>query len=213
MEEMCSEYFRENEDSIKIKKEHVFIKNLSSIIDTTLKLSIHKGFQNMSLRDLCKESGLSMGALYSYISSKGQLVTMVHAIGQRMVSKVMKALIKNEMPASEKLETAICSHLFLSELMHNWFYFFFMETKNLNREGQKKSIMSEQGTEKIYLDILAEGTESNIFKVSDPLLTASVIKAMMQDWYLKQWKYKKRKISVDRYAEFILQCVNAIIKT
>ena len=80
-------------DSIKIKKEHVFVKNLTLIIDTTLKLSINKGFQEMSLRDLCKKSGLSMGALYSYISSKDHLVAMVHAIGQRMVIKVMKDLL------------------------------------------------------------------------------------------------------------------------
>jgi len=42
-------------------------------------------------------------------------------------------------------------------------------------------------------------------------LTASVIKAMLQDWYLKRSKYRKRNISVDHYARFVLQFVEAFI--
>jgi len=42
-------------------------------------------------------------------------------------------------------------------------------------------------------------------------LTASVIKAMLQDWYLKRSKYRKRSISVDQYSEFLLQFVEAFI--
>jgi TetR/AcrR family transcriptional regulator, cholesterol catabolism regulator len=42
-------------------------------------------------------------------------------------------------------------------------------------------------------------------------LTASVIKAMVQDWYLKRSKYAGRKISVDQYARFILQLVESFI--
>jgi len=45
----------------------------------------------------------------------------------------------------------------------------------------------------------------------DPQLTASVIKAMVQDWYLKRSKYASRKISVDQYARFILQFVESFI--
>ena len=45
----------------------------------------------------------------------------------------------------------------------------------------------------------------------DPQLTASVIKAMLQDWYLKRSKYAGRKISVDQYARFILKFVESFI--
>jgi hypothetical protein len=45
----------------------------------------------------------------------------------------------------------------------------------------------------------------------DPQLTASVIKAMLQDWYLKRSKYAARKISVDEYARFILKFVESFI--
>ena len=40
-------------------------------------------------------------------------------------------------------------------------------------------------------------------------LTASIIKAMLQDWYLKRWKYAKRRVSVEKYARFVLAFVEA----
>jgi len=42
-------------------------------------------------------------------------------------------------------------------------------------------------------------------------LTASVIKAMLQDWYLKRGKYAKRRIPVEKYAQFVLQFIEAFI--
>ena len=30
------------------------------------------------------------------------------------------------------------------------------------------------------------------------------IKSMLQEWYIKRWKYSKRKVPVDNYAQFVL---------
>jgi hypothetical protein len=34
---------------------------------------------------------------------------------------------------------------------------------------------------------------------------------MLQDWYLKRWKYARRQISVDDYAEFLIRFVESAI--
>jgi TetR/AcrR family transcriptional regulator, cholesterol catabolism regulator len=61
--------------------------------------------------------------------------------------------------------------------------------------------------EGMLADILRQGQEAGVFKKSDPLLTAAVIKAMVQDWYLKRWKYAKRRVSVNRYADQVRDMV------
>jgi AcrR family transcriptional regulator len=38
------------------------------------------GFRAMNLRDLCGETGLSMGGLYGYIASKDQLAEMIEDV-------------------------------------------------------------------------------------------------------------------------------------
>ena len=124
MEEICHEIFMENQASIKIKKEAVAVKNLANIFNTALMLSNEKGFQAMSLRDLSRTSGLSMGALYSYFTSKDELLTMLQNQGRRLTRKVLTQQIDMNAEPDEMLRTAIRAHLYLTEVMQKWFYFF-----------------------------------------------------------------------------------------
>ena len=212
MEEICRDTFRKNQNSIKIKKEAVAVKNLAAIFHTTLRLSNEKGFQTMSLRELSRASGLSMGALYSYFTSKDELLEMIQEQGRRLILKIMTTVIDMEAPAAEKLQAAIRGHLYLTEVMQPWFYFSYMETKNLDKRRQKKAIEGERATEKLFIDILEEGIRRHDFRVADPVLTASLLKAMLQDWYLKRWKYAGRRISVDQYADFLIGFMESAIR-
>jgi TetR/AcrR family transcriptional regulator, cholesterol catabolism regulator len=211
VEELCRDYYRENRDLIRVKKEDVAVRNLVTIVNATIKLSCRMGFDAMSLRDLSRESGLSMGALYSYFSSKDDLLSIIQYHGQSAVERILRDNTRQESDTAVKLRNAIRTHLYLSELMSQWFYFFFMETKNLNKKYQKISVESELLTERIITDILEEGVKNGVFIIENIPLTGSVIKAMMQDWYLKKWKYKQRKVSVETYAQFIVDITESFI--
>ncbi len=211
MTDICRIIFLENRKSLKIKKEKTAVKNLENILKITLKLSNAVGFHTMSLRDLSKETGLSMGALYSYFSNKDELLEMIQNHGLTYSARILQNQISQCHGPREKLTTAIQTHLYLSEEMQEWFYFSYMETKNLNKDEKKKAIASELGTEQIFIDILEEGKGEKIFSLDNPVLTAAVIKAMLQDWYLKRWKYSRRKVSVDEYAAFIIKMVEAYV--
>ena len=212
MEEICREIFNENQASIKTKKEAVAIRNLTNIFNTTLKLSNEKGFHTMSLRDLSRASGLSMGALYSYFTSKEELLEMIQNQGRRLTQRILNQQIGQVKTADQKLRTGIRTHLYLTEVMQPWFYFAFMEAKNLDKAQQKKSIEGELASEQIFVEILNEGMAQGLFDMEQPVLTATVIKAMMQDWYVKRWKYARRRISVDEYADFVIFVVESIVK-
>jgi len=84
-----------------------------------------------------------------------------------------------------------------------------MEARRLGDTEKKKSMTAEIETEKLFASIIEEGVNLGVFVVKDSLLTASVIKAMVQDWYVKRWKYAKREVSVDRYASFVVGCVES----
>lgn len=211
VDELCRDYYRAHRDLIRVKKEEVAVRNLVTIVNATIKLSCRMGFDAMSLRDLSRESGLSMGALYSYFSSKDDLLSIIQYHGQSAVERVLRENTRQESDPAVKLRNAIRTHLYLSELMSKWFYFFFMETKNLNKKYQKISVESELMTERIITDILEEGVKGKVFKDVNIQLTGSVIKAMMQDWYLKKWKYKQRNVAVDAYAQFVIDITESYI--
>jgi AcrR family transcriptional regulator len=211
MEEICREIYRENRERIRIKKENVAVKNLVKIFNATLSLSAKKGFQAMSLRDLCKESGLSMGALYAYFTEKDMLLDIILLQGRRIIKKILDEALASESSLWGKLSAAIRTHIFLSEVLQEWFFFSFMEAKNLSREKQKAAIASELYTEKIFIDVLEKGIARDEFAPMNAVLTASVIKAMLQDWYLKRWKYRKRGVSVEEYANFVTDIVGMLL--
>ncbi len=210
-QDLCREVYADHRDSIRVKKEDTIVKNLERIFSATLKIGNKKGFQAMSMRDLGRETSLSMGALYSYFSSKEELLSMLQHQRRTITKRILQEHIEKESEPGARLRVAILTHLYLSEAMQPWFYFSYMEAKNLSKKEQALAVASELYTEKIFADILVQGQTNGSFSLRDPQLTASVIKAMVQDWYLKRSKYARRKISVDRYAQFILQFVESFI--
>ncbi len=211
MEDICRDIFHKNRKTIKIKKEAVVVKNLVTIFQATLKLSNEKGFHAMSLRDLSRETKLSMGALYSYFAGKEELLEIIHEQGRAVTFSVLDEHVAKTGTAPGRLESAVRTHLYLSEVMRDWFFFAYMETRYFRKAEHKRAIAGELYTEQLFCDILEQGQAEGTFQLESAVLTASVIKAMLQDWYLKRWKYSRRKISIDTYADFILSMIRRAI--
>jgi AcrR family transcriptional regulator len=211
MEDMCRDLFLGNRESIRIKKEVVAVKNLVKIFDAALSISNEKGFSAMSLRELSAEAGLSMGALYTYFKSKDELLDMIQRQGRMLIMRVLLNQIEGIEDPKIKLKQAILVHLYLSEVMQSWFYFSYMETKNLAKDEHRKAIEAELFTEKIFIDILKDGQKKGIFRPVDMELAGAALKAMLQDWYLKRWKYARRKVTVEKYAAFLVDLIETYL--
>lgn len=201
--EICRELYRQNTELIRIKKEHVAVRNLVRIIDSTLRLTSAKGFHAMSLRDLCADSGLSIGGLYAYIRNKEDLIYLIQSHGFLLTRRTMLDYTRDMDDPRARLLTAVKAHVYLSELMQPWFYFSFMEAKSLPERHKKEAIAIELEVEGILCDIIEAGMAKGIFRPVDARLLASLCKAMMQDWYLKRRKYSRQKVDATEYAQFI----------
>lgn len=210
-QDSCRQALAENPRSIRVKKEERVLKNLERIFNAALTLSNRKGFQAMSMRELGREAGLSLGALYAYFSGKEELLSMLQHQGRTLTGKLLQDAVAAERTPAARLRAAVLTHLYLSEAMQPWFYFSYMEAKNLSRPEMEKAVASERFTEQIISDILAEGRRTGEFTDHDPRLTAGIIKAMLQDWYLKRRKHGERRVTVDRYARAVLDFISAYV--
>ncbi len=209
IEIICRDIIRENKDLISVKKEAVAVKNMERILDAVFALNREKGFETMTLRDLSRKSGLSMGALYSYFPGKEELRSMILRRGVAYTKEVILAQAAACSTAAERFETAIATHLYLTEALRPWFYFAYMEASSLSRRERKQAMEDELNTERIFLDILNEGIAAGEFDCPDADLVAALLKAVLQDWYLKRWKYKRKGITVEQYAEFVVAFVSS----
>lgn len=201
--DIYQETIAENRETMRVKKEKTVVKNLEKIFGAVLKISNRKGFNAMSMRDLSQESGLSMGALYTYFSSKDELLEMLQNQRRSISERIWREQVAQKTTVLDKLKAAIFTYVYLSEAMQPWFYFSFMEAKNLNKTERDKAVASDLGLEKVFENIIIQGQKEGVFRQVDSRLAASILQSMLQDWYLKHSKYTKRNISVDQYAETI----------
>ena len=188
---------------MQIKNPRVAIVNLEKIFTATFALTTEKGFQAMSLRDLSSEAQISMGGLYSYIGSKEDLASVIEGVLRACIDKVVAGLNSANLEPVDFLRTLIFSEIYMVELLRPWYQFCFMEVKGLPREQQQQTLELELRFEESLVEVFEKGTASGVFQCKTPKLLASQVTAQLEQWHLKQWKFKLRGVSNDDYAQFI----------
>lgn len=211
-EDIYRELYRENIELIRIKTEPTAVRNLGRIIESTLRLAGTRGFHAMSLRDLCADSGLSIGGIYAYIKNKDDLIHLIQSHGFILTRRTLLDCIDGLPPGPEKLFAAIRGHLYLSEIMPAWFSFSFMEAKHLPKREKQEAVATELEIEGILFGVIQEGIDTGAFRKVDARLLSSLIKAMMQDWYLKRRKYRNQGTDVTRYAAFVWSVLDCYLQ-
>lgn len=201
MEALCTRILERHRNRIRTQKPHLAVLNLARIVDATLRLANRKGFHATSLRDLAQESGLSMGGLYSYFDTKDTLLLMILGEVATSVVEVLDAPPTSvQADPMQHLRWLIFSHIELTEKMLPWFVFSYMEAKSFPVQGKNIAVESELVVEKIFATVLEHGTHSGIFTVANPMMSAALIKPLLQDWYVKRSKYRKRGVDWHNYA-------------
>lgn len=212
-EVICADILEAHRDRIMVQKPHLAVANLAKIIEAALTLSNRQGFQAMTLRQLAEASGLSMGGLYSYIDGKDTLLSMVlGAVTTTVCTELNSAPDKCKENPVEHLRWLIERHIRLTEAMQPWFAFAFMEAKAFPPSGRKAAVESELATENVFRDVIKQGIATGVFQTDDEELAASLIKPLLQDWYVKRSKYRKGGVSIERYIKSVVSFVEGALQ-
>lgn len=201
--------FERHPDKIKLSKEKFAVNNLEKIFGATFQLVPKIGFQAMSLRDLSSETGLSMGGLYSSISYKENIAIIVKDIVALVCTELVHQANAEE-DAKLALEQVIRGYLYTSTALQPWFYFLYFETRSLPLPEQEasKNIELEQVSEMSLLLDKIRNIESTSVSSED---IATMMLAMIQERYLKPWKYKNPVATIDDYAEHCLALLHRLL--
>lgn len=203
-EDLYRSMLEKHNETITIQKTEVALKKIELIISAALELSNKKGFQAMSLRDLSKASGVSMGGLYAYFDTKTTLLNMILSEVIETVKRVLGSPPEHVKDTPiDHLKWLIEAHIRLTEDMLPWFTFSFMEAKNFPQKERRMAIDSERLTEQIFAEVIERAVAKGYFRADISPLLPALIKPLLQDWYVKRAKYRRRKISVDDYIETV----------
>lgn len=200
--------FERNAERIGVRRREPALKNLQAIFQATFRLANNVGFRAMSLRDLCRESGLSMGGLYGYIDSKTQLAEMIEDV-VRHATEQLALMFADVAAPLDRLEALLRAVVYLSEILQPWFYFVYMDSRELAVEQRNIAKASELRMQTRIAAIIAQ---TALRPDDKPELLASHFLALSQDWYIKRWKYRAGGVGVDDFADSLVRTMRACLR-
>ncbi|RBP51605.1 TetR/AcrR family transcriptional regulator [Arenicella xantha] len=186
-ERLYAEVFRRNSDIVQTQKPKFAVANLEKILTATFEVSSVSGFDRMSLRDLSRQTGMSMGAIYSCIGKKEDIALMVADI-VRLSSDLTRQHAMQARSNWAQIKESIRFHLYASTLLQPWYFFLFFETRSLPEQQQQASKQIELDGIKGFEEHIMAGVKQGEFATNDARMIANTIVVLMEDWYLKPWK-------------------------
>ena len=211
--------FDAHRDVIQTQKSKFAVANLEKILSATFEISARSGFSRMSLRDLSRTTGMSMGAIYSCIAKKEDIVLMVATV-VRLSSELTRRHAGESERIWPRLEQIIRFHLYVSTLLQPWYFFLYFETRSLPEGQQKVSTRIELDAIAAFTQQIQAGVESGEFVCETPRAVANGIVVMLEDWYLKPWKMgssssqtlSEQHQSIESYYQDLISMIRSLLR-
>lgn len=167
-----------------------------------------KGYHKTTLRDLSKETGISLGNLYDYIATKEDVLYMVHEKAGQMVLGVVSEGWGNIRNPAEKLKEMIEKELEAINRYQDLVMTIYQESHSLSKPSLRTMLRSEEAHIGKFKEVIEEGIKLGVFKKANPAMLANAIKMMIDCWVLKRWNLRG-KVSLGEMKQGILQIVEA----
>ncbi len=161
------------------------------ICDAALHLFARKGYHQTSVREVAEAARLSVGALYTYIKTKEDILLLVyHRIFKLFQEKMSEAMVKGGEPPAQ-LRAAIGATLKLYEEYQDLILVLYQESHTLRREALQQLFEVDRRYVSMVQAIIERGVREGHFVVEDSNLIAIAILFLCAVWPLKRWNLKK----------------------
>jgi len=184
------------------------------IIDTAVKVFHRKGYRTATLDDVANELGLTKPALYHYVSSKENLLSLIYLQALESFFDTIYEITSMDLSPLAKLKVFVHRHL-KQIVIENlaMFTVFFSEENQLPQKDFQKILKEKRKFSKVVEDIIAEGIEQGCFRQVNPRLQANAIIGMC-NWLYRWYKPGKSSFAPDEIADQFMDFLeNGLIQT
>jgi AcrR family transcriptional regulator len=178
--------------STTIKNAKLVEERRKQIFRAALKLIRKKGYHGTTLRDISKESGISLGNLYDYIRTKEDILYLVHEKAAQLITTSVSERGSGGSSPLKKLEALILKELGTIDRYQDLIMSIYQESHALSKPSLKTMLSSEEAHMDQFVEVLQEGMDAGIFKPGNPVMLANLIKIMVDCWVLRRWTLRGR---------------------
>jgi TetR/AcrR family transcriptional regulator, cholesterol catabolism regulator len=183
----------------RIKNSDLVRNRQMLIAKKSARLFVKKGYEQTTIREISKATGLAMGNLYDYIKKKEDILCLVFDLYHEIVeeSSYGPKITSIEDPLEQMKANIKISmkniHEFRDEILLMYRESRLLPKKYLD-QAKKQELKQIAKTEAI----IRNGIEKGFFKVQDPFFTSSMIFCLLASPALRGWtfqgKYSKKKV-------------------
>jgi AcrR family transcriptional regulator len=184
------------------------------IINAAIKVFHQKGYRAATLDDVASELGLTRPALYHYVSSKENLLSLIYLKALERFFAIIYEITSMDLSPPEKLRVFVHRHLH-NIVIENlaMFTVFFSEENQLPKEDFQKIRTEKRKFTQVVEDIIEEGIAQGYFREVNAKLQANAIIGMC-NWLFRWYKPGKSSFKPDEIAsQFIDLLENGLSRT
>jgi len=171
------------------------------IIDTAVKVFHQKGYRAATLDDVAHELGLTRPALYHYVSSKENLLSLIYIQALESFFATIYEITSMDLSPPDKLRLFVRRHL-RTVVIENlaMFTVFFSEENQLPEKDSQKIRKEKRKFTKVVEDIILEGIAQGYFRDVNAKLQSNAIIGMC-NWLFRWYKPGQSSFTPDEITE------------
>ena len=203
MLELKAEVNNAREVATQIKNQELVKQRRRQIVDAAVQLFVRHGYHKTTTRALAKETGLSIGSLYEYVSSKDDVLYLVCiAIHAEVEAGIQEALTRSS-HGRQALAEIIREYFYACNRMSDHVLLMYQVTHFLPEKWQKKVLETEIRITNLIVEAIRELNETGVFERLDEAtvdLLGHNISVLGHSWAFRRWYFAKR-LTLDQYIE------------
>src|SRR6056297_192579 len=153
---MQDSYFNLHEVPTEVKDRDLVEKRRRQIVDAAVALFVENGYHKTTTRQIARATGLSIGSLYEYVSSKEDILYLVcDAIHAEMEASV-EAVLSSRTPDLRALADAVRGYFTACDHMSDHIVLIYQVTQFLPEKWRNKVLANEIRVTNIFKKLLSE---------------------------------------------------------
>ena len=192
--------------NISAKKPQAIEAKHQMIVEGACRVFFKKGFHPASMREIAEAAGMSMGQMYHYISSKDDVLFLIHKHMQTSwYRQLMDARIEETRDPTRKMAFALDSSISFLIENKDLIQFIYSESKYLSKKHLRVVLeMDDKNVVEYFRGILNDALEQQGVE-ADVDLAANLVVYMLVFFPLRGWNMKSRPMK--EVLEFITEFI------
>lgn len=190
------------EVATQIKNKKLVEERRRQIVDGAVKLFIELGYHKTTTRLLAKETGLSIGSLYEYVSTKEDVLFLVCLAIHTEVEQGLKEAMARTITGRDALAEIIKEYLNVCNQMSDHVLLMYQVTQFLSEKWQKKVLEAEMRITQLFIDAMMQLKNEGKLTLDDETinLMGHNISIIGHTWAFRRWYFAKR-FTIEQYIE------------